>query len=103
MRDPPETDRLVLDYLLDELENAERAALEEALRTDPTLRRRLRLWQDRLGALAAALPPKDAPEDGWPALEAALRALPAGEATPAADGGPASKGDRRAVEFGDEG
>jgi anti-sigma-K factor RskA len=60
------------EYVLGSLSAAERAAVEEAMKTDAALRAEVYAWQDRLLGLAQRAAPVEPAPSGWQAIEAKL-------------------------------
>jgi anti-sigma-K factor RskA len=61
------------EYVLGSLGAAERAAVEEAMKTDAALRAEVYAWQDRLFGLTKRSAPVEPAARGWDAIEAKLR------------------------------
>jgi hypothetical protein len=65
-------DALAAEYVLGTLAGAARARFERLLARDPDLADHVRAWEQRLGALVAALPPVPPPDRVRRAIEARL-------------------------------
>jgi anti-sigma-K factor RskA len=62
------------EYVLGVLSAAERRAFEARLAREPALRAEVEYWEQRLGAMAAKVPPIDPPPQVWAKIEAKLDA-----------------------------
>ncbi|HEX3210423.1 MAG TPA: anti-sigma factor [Geminicoccaceae bacterium] len=69
-----ETEALAAECVLGTLEPTARAAVRQRLRTDPELARLVELWEQRLGPLAAIVPPVEPPPAAWLGIVQALAA-----------------------------
>lgn len=77
-RDFEEHGRLTAaQYVLGVLNASERRAVEQRIARDSAFAAEVAFWEERLGGLAAMVPPVAPPADGWARIEAALdRAKP---------------------------
>ena len=79
---PERLDRLAREYALGTLAGPARRRFERVLRQTPAAMRVVGAWQERLGGLAAAVPPMQPGESVWRGLEERLfvsaRAVPRG-------------------------
>lgn len=79
------------EYVLGSLSAAERAAVEQAMKTDAALRAEVYGWQDRLLGLARRSAPVEPAPQGWQAIEARLaRPAAAASAQPKPEAGAAN-------------
>lgn len=61
-KQPPYDDATIAEYAIGVLPHAERLTFQKTLETDPTLRERLRDWEEQLSGQADVIEPASAPE-----------------------------------------
>jgi anti-sigma-K factor RskA len=87
---PATREALAAEYALGTLRGPARTRFERLLAVDDDLRRRVRQWQDRLGAWVAEAAPEPPPASVWQGIRERV-----GEGTAAGADGPATEGHRR--------
>lgn len=66
--DPQALDQLASEYVLGTLSADERIYVTGLMRSNPDLRQRVRIWEERLNPLASAVPPVKPPAKVWRAI-----------------------------------
>jgi anti-sigma-K factor RskA len=75
MMNGEDIEMLAAEYVLGTLPASERTSVEMRSRRDKALPDAIDAWAQRLGPLAEAIPPREAPATVWPQIEARIDAL----------------------------